>query len=233
LKKKKYLFAITLPVSLLLLVIIVFGILITCKHIEPVSDLKHLSGDIDTLEPGAVFIEEVNIYTQPDDSTCGIATLSTVVSYLKGEEIFPEELASKYDIPKKGGINYDRFLNYLSLELPEYEIKYSSELNDFELIKAIHQQLAEGIPVPVFFGSPNPYNQPFYDFHASVVTGINLEEKQVDIANVYGYKERISIVNFLNRMSYSEIDKYPFMQRIIIKLELIDTNSVFLIKKKS
>ncbi len=65
------------------------------------------------------------------------------------------------------------------------------------------------------------------------MTGINLEEKQVDIANVYGYEERIPIIDFLNRMSYSEIDKYPLMQRIIIKLELIDTNSVFLIKKKS
>jgi len=232
LKKKKCLFAIILPISLLLLIIIVFGTLITCKHIEPVGDLRHLSGDIDTLEPGVVFIEGLEIYTQPDDLTCGIATLSTVVSYLTEEEIFPEDLASKYNIPEKGGMNYDQFLNYLSLELPEYEIKYSSGLNDFELIKAVHHQLTDGMPVPVFFGSPNPYNKPFYDFHASVVTGINLEEGQVDIANVYGYKERISIVDFLNRMSYREIDKYPFMQKIIIKLELVDTNSIFLIKKK-
>jgi hypothetical protein len=51
-------------------------------------------------------------------------------------------------------MNYERFLNYLSLELPEYEIKYSNELNDFELIKAIHQQLADGMPVPVFLDHP-------------------------------------------------------------------------------
>ena len=65
-----------------------------------------------------------------------------------------------------------------------------------------------------------------------MVTGIDLEKKQVNIANVYGYEEQISIVEFLNRMSYREIEKYPFMQRMIIKMGLIDTNSVFLIKKK-
>jgi hypothetical protein len=65
-----------------------------------------------------------------------------------------------------------------------------------------------------------------------LVTGIDLEKKQVNIANVYGYEEQISIVEFLNRMSYREIEKYPFMQRMIIKMGLIDTNSVFLIKKK-
>lgn len=144
----------------------------------------------------------------------------------------PEKLLEKYDLPEKGGMNYDQFLKYLSLELPEYEIKYINGLDDFELIKAIHEQLARNIPVPVFFGSLNPYNEPFYEFHASVITGIDLEKKQVNIANVYGYEEQISLMEFLNRMSYREIEKYPFMQRMIIKMGLIDTNSVFLIKKK-
>jgi len=232
LKRKNFLFSIISLISLLLLIIIVFSVVITCKQINPIADLSHLQGDTDILETGAVLIEGVGIYFQPGDSTCGIAALSTTVSYLKGKEIPPEELIIKYNIPKNGAMNYNQFLKYLSMELQGYEIEYSNELSDYELISAIHNQLLDSIPVPIFFGSPNPYNEPFYDFHASVVTGIDLEKKKVYIANVYGCKEEISIVEFLNRMSYREIDRYPFIQRIIIKLELIDTNSIFLIKEK-
>jgi len=232
LKKKKILAAIISIIALLLLIFTTFSVFIIFKHIEPIADLRHLSGDTEILKPGKLFIEGVNIHSQPDNSTCGIATLSTFVSYIKKEEVTPKELASKYDIPENGGMDYGLFLNYLTLELQEYEIEYSNGLNDYDLISAIHNQLSEGIPVPVFFGSPNPYNEPFYDFHASLVTGIDLEKGYVYIANVYGYEERIPLIDFLNRMSYREIDRYPFIQRIIIKLELIDTNSIFLIKKK-
>lgn len=231
-KKRKWLILAKSIIFLLLLSILIFGIFIASKNIEPLTDLAHLSGNISKLEPRAVSIEGVKIYTQPNDSTCGIATISTVVSYLKGEEVPPEELLLKHSLPEKGGMDYNGFLKYLTLELPEFEIEYAGGLDDSELIEAIHKQLAGKIPVPVFLGSPSPYNEPFYDFHASVVTGIDLERNRVYIANVYGYEEKISILEFLNRMSYREIDKYPFMQKLIIKMELIDNNSIFLIKIK-
>jgi hypothetical protein len=229
-KKKKWLILAKSIIFLLLLSILIFGIFIVSKRIEPLTDLTHLSGDINKLEPRLVCIEGVKIYTQPDDSTCGITAISTVVSYLKGGEVSPEELIIKYSIPEKGGMNYDGFLKYLTLELPEYKIEYAGGLDDSELIKAIHEQLVRNIPVPVFLGSLNPYNEPFYDFHASVVTGIDLEKNRVNIANAYGYEEVIPLLEFLNRMSYREIDKYPFMQKLIIKMELIDNNSIFYIK---
>lgn len=231
-KRKKWLIFIVTAVSLLILVILVFIIFIASKSIEPLTDLTHLSGNISKLEPRAVSVEGVKIYNQPSDSTCGIAAISTVVTHLKGEEVFPEELIVKYSIPEKGGMDYEGFLKYLSLELPEYEIEYAGGLDDSELIEAIHKQLTGNIPVPVFLGSPNPYNEPFYDFHASVITGIDLERNRVYIANAYGFEEEISILEFLNRMSYREIDRYPFMQKLIIKMELIDNNSIFLIKTK-
>jgi hypothetical protein len=229
-KKKKWLILVNSIIFLLLLGIMVFGIIIVSKNIEPLTDLTHLSDNICNLEPRKVSIEGVKIYTQPGDSTCGIATISTVVSYLKGEEVSPEELLIKHSLQEKGGMGYDGFLKYLSSELPEFEIEYAGGLDDSELIEAIHNQLAGNIPVPVFLGSPNLYNEPFYDFHASVITGIDLERNRVNIANVYGYEEEISLLEFLNRMSYREIDKYPFMQKLIIKMELIDNNSIFFIK---
>lgn len=221
-----------LIILLLFLSIFIFGIFIICRNINPFVDLAHLSGDISMFEPQVVIMDRVKVFTQPNDSTCGIATVSTVISYLREEELPPEKLLEKYDLSEKEGMNYDQFLKYLSLELPEYEIEYINGLDDFELIGVIHKQLVKNIPVPVFFGSPNPYNEPFYDFHASVVTGIDLGKQQVNIANVYGYEEQISLVKFLNRMSYRETEEYPFIQRILIKMGFIDKNSVFLITKK-
>ena len=69
-------------------------------------------------------------------------------------------------------MNYTKFVNVLAQELTDYNITYQHDMSDFELIKAIHQQLKNGIPVPVFFGTANPYNKPNYDFHASVVSGV-------------------------------------------------------------
>ena len=85
------------------------------------------------------------------------------------------------------------------------------------MIKDIHASLNSQNPVVIFFGAPNPDNKPYYDFHGSVIYGINLDSETITIANVYGYNEEISLVDFLNRMSYAEISKYPFFQKISIK----------------
>lgn len=87
-----------------------------------------------------------------------------------------------------------RFVELLTAELPDYQVTYQHDQSDAELIKAIHGQLKQGLPVPIFLGAENAFNKPHYDFHASVVTGLDLANGKVDIANVYGYEEHISLV---------------------------------------
>jgi len=79
-KKKKWLILVNSIIFLLLLGIMIFGIIIVSKNIEPLTDLTHLSDSICNLEPRKVSIEGVKIYTRPVDSTCGIATISTVIT---------------------------------------------------------------------------------------------------------------------------------------------------------
>jgi len=82
----------------------------------------------------------------------------------------------------------------------------------------------------IFFGAYNPFNEPHYDFHASPVTGINLDSETITIANVYGFSEEISLVDFLNRMSFAETRKYPLIQQfILVMTNLMDRNVYFLI----
>jgi hypothetical protein len=196
----------------------------------PLADVSSISSDLEALSPRQAGVGEFNVIAQPDAASCGITTVSMIESFFKDQNVDPNDLIQKYQLT--GGMNTDEFLEILSSELPDHEIVYKANLSDSELIKEIHSQLSTGMPVAVFFGAENPYNKPFYDFHASVVTGIDLDGQTVDIANAYGYYETISLNDFLDRMSYSNTDKYPIVQKAVLKLGLMDKNAIFILKAK-
>ena len=195
------------------------------------KDVSHLeNADLNSLVPQSVKVEGIPLYTQPDPYSCGITTISILVSLCTGQDLPPLDLIEKYDLP--GGMNDDTFVDILARELPEYRVDYRHGLSDGEMIGLIHGQLQRGLPVPVFFSAANPHNEPYYDFHASLVNGIDLVNQQIHIINVYGYEEQIELVEFLNRMSYRPTKNFPLVQRIVLKLGFIDKNSIFLLTKK-
>jgi hypothetical protein len=196
----------------------------------PLSDVSSISSDLETLSPRQADVGEFTVIAQPDAASCGITTISMIESFFKGQNTDPNVLIQKYQLT--GGMKTDEFSKILSAELPDHEIVYKANLSDLEMIKEIHSQLSIGMPVAVFFGAENPYNKPFYDFHASVVTGMDLDTKTVDVANAYGYYETISLNDFLDRTSYSNTDKYPIIQKAVLKLGLMDKNAIFILKGK-
>lgn len=225
-KVYKILLAITAVLVLMACAFLVYINIDTPK----ITGLTQLETDLQALSPTAVKVDGVKLYTQPDGFSCGVTTESVVASFLTNQDISPQSLIAKYSL--KAGMTYDKFVSVLAEELPDYQVSYQHGQSDLDLLKAIHQQLKDGIPVPVFFGAANPYKQPYYDFHASVVIGVDFETQKVDVLNVYGYEEQISLVDFLNRMSYRGTKNYPLVQRMVIKLGLMDKNSVILLAKK-
>ena len=197
---------------------------------RPVKSTEQLIEQLQALNPRVVSVEGVPIYEQPDAYTCGITTVSAVASYLRQEDVPPASLIEKYGI--KGGMNEYKFYEILAKELRGFQVRFMNDLSDTELINAVHESLKNGFPVPVFLGSANPYNKPFNDFHASVVTGMNLNTLQVQIANVYGYEEQISLNEFLNRMAYRG-PNYPLVQKVVLRLGLMPENLIFQITKQS
>lgn len=212
------------------LIVIVGGFFIFINIEEPHSDISSISADLAALSPRQAHIDGFNVIAQPDAASCGITTISMLESYFKGQSVDPSSLIQKYELT--GGMNTDKFLEILASELPDYKAEYKSKLSDLELIKEIHFELNQGMPVAVFFGAENPYNKPFYDFHASVVIGIDLDNQTVDIANAYGYNETISLNDFLDRTSYRTTGKYPLVQKAVLKLGLMDKNAIFVLNKK-
>lgn len=165
---------------------------------KPLEDVSPLVAALETLSPKSVKVAGVKLYTHPDGYTCGVTTVSVVVSFCQSKDLPPQALIAKYSL--SGGMNFTKFVDVLSQGL--------------------------------LFGAANPYNKPYHDFHASVVTGIDLEQQRVDITNVYGYEEHISLVEFLNRMSYRGTKGYPLVQRTVIKLGLMAKNAVVILTRK-
>jgi hypothetical protein len=97
------------------------------------------------------------------------------------------------------------------------------------MIEDIHSSLMKENPVVVFFGAPNPYNEPYYDLHGSVVYGIDIMSDRILIANAYGYSEEITLAEFMNRMSYSVRQRYTFAQRFVWKFIKIEKNMYVII----
>lgn len=197
---------------------------------EKLTEASLVETQTKTFDPKMVKVGGIKLYTQPDAYTCGVTTVCTVVSFLSHNDLQPEYFIEKYSLA--GGMTTSVFSDILVKELPGYEVTYQHGQSDLELIQTIYRQLKNGVPVPVFFGAANPYNKPYNDFHASVVAGIDLENQMVDILNVYGYEEQVSVVEFLNRMSYRGTKDYPIVQRAVLKLGLMDKNSVFVLAKK-
>jgi len=121
-------------------------------------------------------------------------------------------------------------MNWLQGELPGRTITFRSNIANDEMIRDIHVSLNNGNPVVIAFGAANPYNEPHYDFHLSVVYGLNLYNETIMIADAYGTSYETSLVDFLNRMSFTEMRKYPLVhQFILVMTNLQDRNAYFLI----
>lgn len=226
----KRVFKVLLSILAVLLVIICAFFIYVNINTENIKDISHMETELKTLSPKVIGVDNIKLYTQPDAFTCGVTSQSVVASFLEKKDLPPQYLIEKYKLGS--GMDYTKFVNVLGQELPDYNVSYQHNTNDFEMIKAIHEQLKNGIPVPVFFGAANPYNKPNFDFHASVVRGIDLDKEEVDILNVYGFEEKIPLVEFLNRMAYRGTENYPLIQKIVLRLGLQDKNSVVLISKK-
>lgn len=222
-----------LKILLIILVgiVVLSGVFVVYVLIDPgsVTLSPELDSTLAALSPQTVSVDGVELQTQPDGFSCGVTTISVVDAFIQQKDITPQALITKYSLP--GGMTPDQFTDIFSKELTNYAFSYKTNLSDVDLLLGIHSQLKKGIPVPIVFGAANPFNKPYYDFHASVVTGLNLDTNEVTILNVYGFEEKLSLQDFLNRMAFRPTKDYPFIQKFVIKLGLNGTNSYIEIVK--
>jgi len=194
-------------------------------NVDIYTNTDGIADTIESLQPRVIELDNISVIKQPDSTTCGITAVTVMSNYYSHTKYEANDLITIYD--SKGTTDV---VELLQKELPGKTVAFKSNGTNEEMLRDIHASLSNDNPVVVYFGAPNPYNEPYYDSHGSVVYGINLDSETVTIANSYGYKEEISLVDFLNRMSFTERDKYTFGQTFIWKFTGVPKNQYILVE---
>ena len=224
---KRRLFIIAPILCVILATLIFFLVFVVLRaRTDIYSDTSVISDVLDRLQPRAIMLDSITIIVQPDDSSCGITAVAIVSNYYNHADLDATALIERYNTR---GSSHDDMIESLQGEIPGCAITLRKDVTDSEMLQEIHASLSSSNPVLICFGSLNPYNEPRYDFHASVVYGIDLDSETITIANTYGFSEEISLVDFLNRMSYTEIRKYPLFQQFVLVLTNMQNRNAYFI----
>jgi uncharacterized protein YvpB len=158
--------------------------------------------------------------------------MSVIYSYLE-KKITEEELLQELGLEnRKRGMLPSTFLKYLRLSLKEYNITLKSNIPDTEVLKLIYSQLEKGVPVPVYFSTINDWDKPNYDTHYSAVTGIDMKNDKIVIANAYGFREEVKIRDFLGSLKYRNYKDKPMYLTLSIFFGVIKKNNIYIVNKR-
>jgi len=200
----------------------------SCMTTRQVTSLADLQQTLDSLSPRVVLIDGFPVLAQPTPYTCGITTAAAVSSFFNQTNRSAVDLIAEYDVATNHGATVEQLRGWLSAELPSHTTTFFRNESNVRMIRRVHESLRKGKPVVVVFGSPSPYAGGLYDFHFSSVCGMDLIRATVTISTAYGYSEEVTLVDFLNRMSFSEVQKYPPALQDVIRRGM-DKNQILIV----
>ena len=169
----------------------------------------------------AVSVEGVEVITQ--DVSCGYAVME-MFSKWSGHDVTEKSLYEEYGrvVTSTG----EAFAEEMNKHFPEYTTEIRKYQKDTELLKAVYEQLARGVPVPVEWAAKSGEE---WTLHYSLVTGMDLPGDKVTVANPYGYVEEITVTEFLERTRYDAYEKMPLILKLGFAFGVFEKNTVFVI----
>lgn len=171
----------------------------------------------------AVTVDGIEPITQ--EVSCGYAVIE-MFSLWNGGDITEESLYEKYGkvVTSTGKSFCDEF----NKQFPEYKTQIYKYLKNSELIMKVYESLSRGIPVPfewaALYGSE-------WTLHYSIVIGMDIPNDIVTVANPYGYIEKLSLKDFLNRTSFETFEKMPFFYQLGFAFGIFEKNTIFIANK--
>lgn len=167
----------------------------------------------------AVRAEGVDPVTQ--EITCGYAVIE-MFSRWSGGSVTEETLFAE-----NGGISTstgEAFAEELNRRIPGYTFSRQIYLPDSQLLAAVHDSLAGGIPVPVEWAAKSGGA---WTLHYSLITALDLPADRIEVVNPYGYTEELSINEFLDRTSFRAFRDMPLAYQFGFALGMFEKNTVF------
>ena len=100
-----------------------------------------------------------------------------------------------------------------------------SYLSDSELIEAIYGGLSSGTPVPFEWAAK--YGDD-WTLHYSLVTGMDIPNDKVVVANPYGHVEELTLSEFLSRTSFEAYEGMPLCLQLGFAFNIFEKNTAFI-----
>lgn len=102
-------------------------------------------------------------------------------------------------------------------------------LKNSELVVKVYESLSQGIPVPFEWAA---LYENEWTLHYSIVIGMDIPNDTVTIVNPYGYLEKISLEDFLNRTSFEAFEGMPFFYQLGFAFGVFEKNTIFIVSNK-
>ena len=222
-KKKKILIIAIVTVLLIPVILTASGFAIL-EYKEKITD-DDFSEYIDSdkySEP--VYVDGIEVITQ--DVSCGYAVLE-MFSAWNGGDLIEEKLYEEYGrvVTSTG----EAFCDEMNKQFPDYTTVMYKYLKNTEQIDLTYDSLSEGIPVPVEWAAKKDEE---WTLHYSLVTGMDIPNDTVTVANPYGYLENVSVDEFISRTRFDAYENMPLFLRMGFVFGVFEKNSIFIVKEK-
>ena len=217
-------------------ILIGFGailILITCIIIFALVKLNIETGQIlnDYAEifhnpkyQEAVSIDNAKYIKQ--DISCGYAVIEMFAKWTGKENITEQSLYDTYGkVVTSTGNSFEKEMNK---QFPEYKTTMYRYVKNTELIDKVYASLSQGIPAPFEWAAKTEGE---WTLHYSLVTAIDIPNNLIVIQNPYGYEERITIDEFLDRTSFKAYENMPLFMKLGFAFGIFEKNTIFIPEK--
>lgn len=168
-----------------------------------------------------VYIDGVEVITQ--DVSCGYAVIEMFSSW-NGGNITEEKLYSEYrKVVTSTGDSFEKEMNK---QFSEYETTIHKWLKNTELIDMVYENLSRGIPVPFEWAAKFEGQ---WTLHYSLIIGMDIPKDKITVANPYGYYEKLTVSEFLDRTSFASYENMSLFLRLGFAFGIFEKNTVFTI----
>lgn len=171
----------------------------------------------------AVFINNIEVIKQ--SVSCGYATIEMFSSW-SDKNITEETLYNQYG--KVVTSTGKSFCKEMNKQFPEFKTTMFSYLSNTELIDKAYGSLSNGVPVPFEWAAQ--YGDD-WTLHYSLIVGMDVQNDIITVLNTYGYKEELTIKDFLNRTSFKAYENLPLILNLGFAFGIFEKNTIFNVER--
>ncbi len=173
----------------------------------------------------AVSIDNAKYIKQ--DISCGYAVIEMFAKWAGKDDITEQSLYDTYNaVVTSTGDSFEKEMNK---QFPEYKTTMYKYLKNTELIDKIYASISQGIPVPIEWAAKY---EDEWTLHYSLVTAMDIPNNSIVVQNPYGYEERITINEFLDRTSFKAYENMPLFIKLGFAFDIFEKNTIFISEKR-